>query len=346
MVQDKLCSEHNNTFIFEQNCFDFIRYFAAFSVMCLHYTGYSLMLCNNAIPFMKILRFIANFFPGVVVLFALSGYLVSASLERSKNKKVFFKKRILRMYPELWCCTLFNFFIIILLASPISWREMLIWLFTQFFGIANTPACLKTFATGSVNGALWTIFTEIQLYLCLYFFSSIIKKLSKIQWGVFLVIALIINLICYYISNVNTLLDKIIERSFLPYAIWFFIGSFLFYHTDILIKLRKYLIPFIAAYSLLRLIPMDIPGYYTNVFVSILCPVIVILLGYALPKIRLSNDISYGLFLYHWIVLNIIVYFDLWNHISWFLCFILFLLSTVVLAWISRYLTKRKHLTF
>ena len=42
------------------------------------------------------------FFPGVVILFSMSGFLVSASIERSKNKKEFFAKRVLRMYPELW----------------------------------------------------------------------------------------------------------------------------------------------------------------------------------------------------------------------------------------------------
>lgn len=48
------------------------------------------------------------FFSGVVVLFAMSGFLIAASLERSKDRKEFFIKRVLRMYPELWVCNRYD----------------------------------------------------------------------------------------------------------------------------------------------------------------------------------------------------------------------------------------------
>lgn len=36
---------------------------------------------------------VSTFFPGVVILFAMSGFLVSASFEKSKDKKEFFQGR-------------------------------------------------------------------------------------------------------------------------------------------------------------------------------------------------------------------------------------------------------------
>ncbi|MDE7249960.1 MAG: hypothetical protein K2N82_08750, partial [Lachnospiraceae bacterium] len=57
--------------------------------------------------------------------------------------------------------------------------------------------------------------------------------------------------------------------------------------------------------------------------------------GYCLPKIRLKVDLSYSMFLYHWIVLNIIVHFNLMNKLPWYVAVLLFLVGTAVAAMIS-----------
>lgn len=336
-VNKRNFSSVKKPFSFEENGFDFIRYFAAFSVMLLHYTGYSLILCNSASGFMRILRQIVNFFPGVVVLFSLSGFLVAASAERTFDRRIFFKKRVLRMYPELWFCTLVNLLVVVRLASPVNRSEIIIWLFTQIFGIANTPSSLKTFATGSLNGALWTIFTEIQLYIVLGFVAPLLRKMSLALWGIFLALAGICNLICYYLTlHSDSILNKLIERSFIPYAIWFFIGAFLYYHIDWVARLRNYTLPLLAVYLCIRLLPDILPGYYANIAVSLLCPVLTILIGYRLPATRLHIDLSYGMFLYHWIILNVIVYFNIWNRIHWIFSLFIFITATLLSAWISR----------
>lgn len=86
----KRTSLERSDFVFQNNAFDLVRQWAAFCVMFLHYTGYALKLSNNGEGFMHVLRSIVSFFPGVVVLFSLSGFLISASYERSKTKKEFF----------------------------------------------------------------------------------------------------------------------------------------------------------------------------------------------------------------------------------------------------------------
>ena len=83
--------ELQNEFVFENNAFDLIRYWAAFCVMFFHYTGYALALSKNeGSTVMHVLRNIVSFFPGVVVLFALSGFLIAASYEHASGKKIFF----------------------------------------------------------------------------------------------------------------------------------------------------------------------------------------------------------------------------------------------------------------
>lgn len=280
MQEDK----HIGLFDFNKNGFDIIRYWAALSVMFLHYTWYALELTDDYVPFMRGLRIIVSFFPGVVVLFSLSGYLVSASFERSKTRKEFLQKRVLRMYPELWVCTIVNLIVVIILASELLDKSIITWLITQIFGIANTPSCLSNFATGSINGALWTIFTELQLYIVLCFTYKILKELNTTKWIVFLALLVICNLVFDLVADsVGGGVAKIIERFFLTYAIWFFIGVFCYVKRKTLITtLQRMILPLLAAYFLFRLLPIDFPGYYADIATSILLPFIVI--GGVLPS--------------------------------------------------------------
>ena len=263
---------------FFSNCFDPIRLWAAFSVMFLHYTGYAINLSDSSLQFMHVLRTIVSLFPGVVVLFALSGFLISASCERSKDFKDYFRKRVLRMYPELWVCTIVNLIVVSILAYKMLDKSIFLWLATQFLGIANTPSCLKTFATGSINGSLWTIFTEIQLYVILGLSFKYLIKLNTIKWLFLLIFLVMCNIGAdYFTAMVGGGLAKLIERSFFPYAIWFFIGVFCYVKWEQFIPKLKKIFPILfALYLFFYLLPIEIPGYYADIVVSILLPLIVI----------------------------------------------------------------------
>ena len=66
--------------------------------------------------------------------------------------------------------------------------------------------------------------------------------------------------------------------------------------------------------------------------------------GYCLPPIRIPCDITYEIFLYHWIVLNIIVHFDLINKLSWCISLIILSVATFTLAWLSwRFIGKGRY---
>lgn len=93
---------------FYNNGFDLIRYWAAISVMLGHFAWRAQAFTNTPIKAMDTMVSIMHFFPGVVLLFAISGFLVTASLERSKSKKEYMLKRVVRLYPELWVCTIVN----------------------------------------------------------------------------------------------------------------------------------------------------------------------------------------------------------------------------------------------
>ena len=113
---------------YENNGFDLLRYTAAFSVMMLHYSSYCMILSRNlpaqASAVMSRVRHIALMFPGVVILFTMSGFLIAASFERAKTRKEFFLRRVLRIYPELWICTIINLAVVCILVPQMLDRRI------------------------------------------------------------------------------------------------------------------------------------------------------------------------------------------------------------------------------
>lgn len=263
---------------FYNNGFDLIRYWAAISVMFLHYTAYALKQTNQATNVIHVTRQVVSFFPGVVLLFAISGFLVTASLERSKSKKEYMLKRVVRLYPELWVCTIVNLIMLCIVVPNLLDKSIIVWLGMQIFGVANTPNCLSNFATGSVNGSLWTIFTEIQLYIVICFLNGFLKKMNNVQWGIVLTVSVAVNVGCDYAAKYfGGAIAKMIERAFVPYFIWFLLGCFIYHKRDVLIPiLKKVTLPLLAVYTVLRLLNWNLPGYYAGIMVGILAPLIAI----------------------------------------------------------------------
>lgn len=322
---------------FYNNGFDLIRYWAAISVMLGHFAWKAQAFSNTPIKAMDTMVSIMHFFPGVVLLFAISGFLVTASLERSKSKKEYMLKRVVRLYPELWVCTIVNLIMLCIVVPNLLDKSIIVWLGTQVFGVANTPSCLANFATGSVNGSLWTIFTEIQLYVVICFLNGFLKKMNNVQWGIALSVSAAVNVGCDYAAKYfGGAIAKMIERAFVPYFIWFLLGCFIYHKRDVLIPvLKKLTLPLLAVYTVLRLLKWNLPGYYAGIMVGILAPLIAIGGGNCLPAIRIKCDLTYGIFLYHWVVLNVIVHYDLINLWDWGWCLLLLVTVTFALAWLS-----------
>ncbi|MBR2121998.1 MAG: acyltransferase [Lachnospiraceae bacterium] len=327
-------------FDYRKNALDVIKYWAAFCVMYLHYTGYARSHVSGAgSVFMSMLRSVVNFFPPVVIFITVSGFLVSASYERTGSRRDFFRKRFLRLFPPLWICTAVNLAVVTFICGIRPDRSVIPWLVTQLVGFANTPAYLKSFATGSVNGALWTVFVLLQLYVLLAFVYPYLKKLNIRGWLVILGTGAAVNILCYAVQLAlpeGHAVLRLLERSLFPYAVWFLTGSFLYMKRDtVQVKLLRS--PAAAAGIVILMIVMRIftlpdPGYYAGIITASLCSAASIAAGYLLPPVRIRPDITYEMFLYHWIVLNVIVHFELMDRLHWALCFILYTLVTLAVS--------------
>lgn len=311
-------------FAFMENSLDVIRLLAALQVAVSHYLN--LMLLYYREPGTEdtlLLGFkrCITLFPGVVILFTISGFLMGATLERETSRSRFLKKRFLRIYPALWVNILLTGALIAAALKPGAeqMRALSVWGAVQAFGIAFTPGFLKDFGAGSINGALWTIMVEIQFYLLLFLFWNYCKKKSDRWWQGALIAALICNLVSWLLTQ-STLVPQavlsLLDRSFLPYLCWFLLGMNLYRLREKAVPLLVRKLPVLTVVYVIykgcwQHFSWAVPGYYADVVTTCLLPCAVIGFAYAFGAHRLKNDISYGIFLYHWPVINVIFYFGM-----------------------------------
>ena len=84
--------------ISRQNNFDIIRLLAAFQVMLGH-GMHHLKISDNNVLFQ-----LFSYFPGVLIFFTVSGYLIFASFDQNPDLKRYTVNRALRIFPALWIC--------------------------------------------------------------------------------------------------------------------------------------------------------------------------------------------------------------------------------------------------
>ena len=165
----------------KNNAFGLLRYYAAFCVMYLHFTGYMRTLIPNEFGKITAFRSIVDFYQPTIILFSISGFLISASLERSGlDIKSFVTKRVLRIFPDLWISMIVYLIVLFTIVPDYFDISVVRWGFIQGIGFAYTPSCMKGFATGSINGPLWFVTVLLQLYVMVFVFKFITQNSSSV----------------------------------------------------------------------------------------------------------------------------------------------------------------------
>lgn len=308
------------------NNFDLIRLFAALQVVLSHSTNH---LNINLPHFFSFL----SYFPGVPIFFCTSGFLITNSYLKNPNLFLFFRNRVLRLYPALWVCLvvtifLFIFFKIINFKTLYS-PSFLIWFacqlsFLQFY----TVDYLRTWGVGTPNGSLWTIAVELQFYLILPFFIKVIKRGSKCVFTLLILIVFILIsvLLGQYYKTMNNefFIAKLIHVSIFPYFFYFCFGilSMLFWEKLKRIIEKKFIIwliiYFLYIYIFSSTLNLFTISYYPNFFglVShLLLWLLVLSAAFTYKKLSQTLlkgvDISYGIYIYHMLVVNSLLSIDL-----------------------------------
>ena len=189
---------------------------------------------------------------------------------------------------------------------------------------------------------------EIQLYFVAAVSYRLLKRMNHTSWFILIFSSILISIGCQYITRIENvrIICKLIERSFLPYTIWFLVGMYGFCKKDSVISfLKKYTIwglaLYIVAIVVKRKVGLSLPGYYVDILSGVMLPVLTLGIGFRFSYKRFNYEISYELFLYHWLILNIMIHFNAFIILGWWWSFLSFVVATFILAFVMHIITNK-----
>jgi peptidoglycan/LPS O-acetylase OafA/YrhL len=295
--------------IFRDN-FDLLRLLVALLVMARH--------CSARLDLVRpAWWWFIDILPGVPIFFVVSGFLVSASYERSTSVRAFAESRARRIYPGLWACVLLTVIVATLFGFDFLHLPGFVWGATQLAGLIYTPHFLADFGSGTYNGALWTIPVTLQfyvalpiLYLCMSKSRSP-NKVLMVVWCASLVLGLVFRPMTTTMEGMPEPINlKLLRYSLVPHLFLFLTGMLLRRlraHESRFIRGKA--LAWLAGYVLLMYLW---PASDTRLALSpAILALVVISVAYTAGGLcrgfLRSHDISYGLFVYHGLVINLFV---------------------------------------
>lgn len=344
-------STHNNIAVNSRdNAFDLLKLLGAYIVLLSH--SFRHFSVNN--PTWSL--FFTDGATGVMIFFAITGFVIMPAYERSLNSnhslKYFYWNRIIRIFPPI----IFSFIVITIIDALIIHENI----FSISYLIYGIKYCV--FASGGgygskgiSNGVLWTIIPDIVYYI----FTPLIYKVMKNQkTGVWLVVIAFFWQFNVWDKQLIQLLNHIpvIGARFgstfsLCFMYEFLIGSFLYFKRESIMKSIKnhpvilyaifiFFCLFFEVYRYTDLIPKT-GEMHTPWFGILVCP-LTILFGLYIRPIHLKLDLSFGIFLFHMIVVGTLLFYSIDGVVG----IIITALITPCLAFISRTVIEKPILNF
>lgn len=326
------------------NCLNLIRIVAALQVLFGH------VLEHLELPLNDTLFRISCFFRGVPIFFVISGFLIWNSIKRSNTYGQYLKKRFWRIYPELWIAIAVEMIVLVVLYHGWDYKNLILFALGQgtIFQFW-TPDCLRGYGVGTPNGALWTIGVMIQFYIIAWFFQKMMKNKGVFFWMTCFALSFGVSIgldsIVHKIIG-SEIVKKLYDQSILKYF-WLFLFGMLIsrFRDELLPVLKKYWCFLLGIAAFFFWTKFDIiSGYFLlwSVFLS----AGLIGFAYQFPKLNVSPDVSYGLFLYHMTIVNVFVHFGLirnWIYVIPVVC-ISILFAYVSTISVGAYASKRKQI--
>lgn len=317
---------------------DIVRYILAFGVLVAHFN----ILTRHSIPF-----FISSF-DSVGGFFAISGFLMYPSFQKSQSLRRYLTGRARKILPSY-------LFIVILAAvagiflsslpaiqyvlSPDTWKYLLAntsflnWLHPSLPGVFDGPG----YVSHNINGSLWTMKVEWALYLSIPLFAMLINRLRC--RGTLTAVSIIAASVIYrliflylYIETKNQIYE-IFGRQFFGQLSYFYCGVLVYLNKDLFIRSIRYILP--AAIILYILIPT------TNLTSILVHPILIAALvlsvslaGKTVPFLRHNDNLSYNIYLFHFPVIQTCIYAGI-NNCPVYISFTCVLLATLILSFLS-----------
>lgn len=307
---------------FRVNNFDLIRLLAALQV-ALHHAMFHLKVESQSL-----LIDLSSLFPGVPIFFFISGFLISRSYECNPDVMAYAQNRALRIYPALIVCTFVAVASVYatgyLREQDVDLRHLAIWIagqitFVQFYN----PSFMRGFGTGVLNGSLWSITVELQFYVALpiVYRALHLAPLKRSNQKLLLLIAafLLLQIAGNQLGQPHQrdFWFKLYNVSFVPWIYMFLVGvffqrNFALFHRLFAGRFGLLACAYLAAaYIGFYEFGLDM-GNQLNPVLYLLLAALVFSAAYSKPawghKLLRGNDVSYGVYIYHIPIVNLLIY--------------------------------------
>ncbi|MFK3725698.1 acyltransferase family protein [Pseudomonas monteilii] len=273
------------------NSFDLIRHIAAMAVLVSHH----FVLSGQSEPTFFGVNSLGGF--AVIAFFAISGYLITQSFQRSSLLS-YGSKRAARIFPALIACAFVMVYLIwsvyskSFLATVGSQEALLKFLQISSFGPAKIDEVTRDFIfPDSLNGSLWTLKLEFGCYIFLALALTLVRQ--PLMPILMLLVICALNVASTWISH--PFASKAVIYT--SVCMSFFVGSILAFYQKLLDSFKSKATLAGLGFSLTFI---AVAGFQPSMISSIGFSLIVLALG-TMHKERIIRgrfDISYGLYLY------------------------------------------------
>ncbi|MDQ6734077.1 MAG: acyltransferase, partial [Nitrospirota bacterium] len=274
-----------------QNNFDIIRLLLATVVIFFH-VGH----VSGSDTFASLPRYFSGHL-AVEGFFAISGFLIFASYERCATLKDYFLKRAARILPGYWfaaACCLFiafcygSFHVLPFLLANLSFANFL---------APSIPGVFPSNPNPDINGALWTIKIEVMFYIMVPIIVWLCRRLHRdaVLWTIF---------VASIIFRVAMARHETLALQLPGQLSFFMIGALIHYHLPFFEKNGKWLM---LAAALLYLLHIQTGWFFLRPAAVASLTLGASLLLPAVKGPTRWGDFSYGTYVLHWPIIQLVV---------------------------------------
>lgn len=321
------------------NNFDLLRLFASLQVITGHFF-HRLDIDSSNIPWFQVVRS----FPGVMIFFVISGFLITESYKRNGNEPNFYLNRFLRIFPALFVLLVATI-VVVLFTKDANVDSIISYDFARTaFGFLTyfpdtNPAFAEHFGAGFLNGSLWTIPVEFTFYLLLPAFFGAFKGHEKMgAW------------IIFFLSSISSYF----QLGYLCVFSWlylFFVGVLFNLYWK---QLRNFIcgkfLYWLSAFLFLRFVLGWNTTYWTwniaDIVMNVLLGFVTMSAAYTMPRLSrflCGQDLSYGIYLFHGLIINIVIELNMPKTIS---TMIFVMVISIVCGFLSWNIIEKRALSF
>ena len=283
------------------NNFTVIRLVLACVVFVAHYQ----MLSGGHNPYANV---------AVDGFFVVSGYLITSSFDSDPNLGRFFIRRFFRLYPLYFTIVLLQALAMGFLASGqlhALWQEVLGYLVANalFLNFLHPEIgdVVSSLHTQAINPSLWTLKVEVGFYLVLPFMWMLVRR-----YGDRVIVATFCLSALYYAYLFNNGAPVLARQ--LPGQLQFFVLGLALYKYRNSLPANTVLSR--IAWAVVTAVALVVVT--TAIRVPVLYPLAmaVAIFGVAtrLPALNLRLDISYGVYLFHGPIVQLLLLLGLFSH--------------------------------